>query len=140
MERNKLNELLDKLNARDLSPARRPWSALATATLRRRPRPMPPTGRRAAIDLITRTAVQAIMKQLNAAGLLQAFLIFGLLLGGCATRNVNPTHAKANTGYAGFHADSSSDLSWDVARFDERSQTFMQLKGQQAQAEAKEPR
>jgi len=140
MERNKLNELLDKLNARDLSPARRPWSALATETLRRRPGPTPPTGRRAAIDLITRTAVQAIMKQLNAAGLLQAFLIFGLLLGGCATRNVNPTHAKANTGYAGFHADSSSDLSWDVARFDERSQTFMQLKGQQAQAEAKGPR
>ena len=64
------------------------------------------------------------MKHHNAAGSLQAFLIFGLLLGGCATGNVNPTKAKANTGYVDFHADSSSDLSWDVARFDERSQTF----------------
>jgi hypothetical protein len=68
-----------------------------------------------------------IMKHLNAADFPQAFLIFGLLLGGCATRNVNPTQAKVNTGYVDFHADSSSDLSWDVARFDERSQTFQSI-------------
>ena len=46
------------------------------------------------------------MKHLNAAGFLQAFLIFGLLWGGCASPNVNPTQAKANTGYVDFHADS----------------------------------
>ena len=86
-----------------------------------------PTGRCAASDPITRTAVQPMMKHFYAAGLLQAFLIFGLLLGGCATRNVNPTQAKANTGYVDFHADSSSDLSWDVARFDERSQVFQSI-------------
>lgn len=68
-----------------------------------------------------------IMKHFNAAGSLRVFLIFGLLLGGCASRNVNPTKAKANTGYVDFQADSSSDLSWDVARFDERSQTFRSI-------------
>jgi hypothetical protein len=67
------------------------------------------------------------MKHLNAAGFLQMFLIFGLLSGGCASRNVNPPQARANTGYVDFHADSSSDLNWDVARFDERSQTFQRV-------------
>ena len=76
---------------------------------------------------MNRTAAQRIMKHMNAAGFLPAILILGLLLGGCASPNVNPAQAKANTGYVDFHADSSSDLSWDVARFDERSQTFQSI-------------
>jgi hypothetical protein len=31
---------------------------------------------------------------------------------------------RANTGYVDFHADSSGELSWDVARFDDRTQSF----------------
>ena len=67
------------------------------------------------------------MKHVNAAGFLLTFLIFGLLSGGCASRNVNPKQARANTGYVDFHVDSTSDLSWEVARFDERSQTFQRV-------------
>ena len=50
-----------------------------------------------------------------------------LWMSGCATSNVNPSQARANTGYVDFHADSSSDLSWEVARFDESSQTFQRV-------------
>ena len=45
----------------------------------------------------------------------------------CSTPNVNPPQARANTGYVDFHADSAGDLSWDVARFDDRTQTFHRI-------------
>jgi len=49
------------------------------------------------------------------------------LLGGCASPNVNPSRARANTGYVDFHADPPGDLCWDVSRFDDRSQTFKEV-------------
>jgi hypothetical protein len=50
----------------------------------------------------------------------------GLFISGCASSssNLNPPQARANTGYVDFYADSSGELSWGVARFDDRSQTF----------------
>src|ERR1035438_3716235 len=51
----------------------------------------------------------------------------GLLVTGCASPNVNPPRARANTGYVDFYADSSGELSWEVARFDERKQSFQSV-------------
>lgn len=48
----------------------------------------------------------------------------GLFVTGCASPNVNPPQARAKTGYVDFYADSSSELSWEVGRFDDRSQSF----------------
>jgi hypothetical protein len=48
----------------------------------------------------------------------------GLLVTGCASPNVNPSHPRARTGYVDFYADSSGELSWGVSRFEDRSQTF----------------
>jgi hypothetical protein len=48
----------------------------------------------------------------------------GLLVAGCASPNVNPPRARAKTGYVDFYADSSGELSWQVARFDDRMQGF----------------
>jgi len=48
----------------------------------------------------------------------------GLLVQGCATRNVNPPQARPNTGYVDFHADASAGLSWEVSRWDDRSRDF----------------
>jgi hypothetical protein len=48
----------------------------------------------------------------------------GLFVTGCASPNVNPPQARANTGYVDFHADPSAGLCWEVARFDGRSQSF----------------
>ena len=43
----------------------------------------------------------------------------GLSVQGCATKNVNPPKARANTGYVDFHAGPSAGLSWEVSRWDE---------------------
>src|ERR1035441_1154472 len=48
----------------------------------------------------------------------------GLLVAGCASPNVNPPQARAKTGYVDFYADSSGELSWQVARFDDHTQGF----------------
>ncbi len=48
----------------------------------------------------------------------------GLWSSGCATPDVNPPQARANTGYVDFHTDSTEALSWEVARFDDRAQNF----------------
>lgn len=48
----------------------------------------------------------------------------GLLVQGCATRNVNPPQARANTGYVDFHAGASAGLSREVSRWDDRSRDF----------------
>jgi len=52
------------------------------------------------------------------------FAAVGLLVTGCASPNVNPPQARANTGYVDFYADSSGELSWQVARFDDHTQGF----------------
>ena len=50
--------------------------------------------------------------------------LFLALITGCASPNVNPPQARAKTGYVDFYADSSGELSWEVARFDDRTQGF----------------
>jgi hypothetical protein len=59
--------------------------------------------------------------------LLLSLLLLALWVPGCATRNVNPLQARANTGYVDFRADSFPDLCWEVARFDDRKQAFQPL-------------
>jgi hypothetical protein len=51
----------------------------------------------------------------------------GLFVAGCASPNVNPPQARANTGYVDFHAELPVDLCWDVARFDDRSESFQRV-------------
>ena len=48
----------------------------------------------------------------------------GLLVAGCASTNVNPPQARAKTGYVDLYADSAGELRWQVARFDDRAQSF----------------
>lgn len=48
----------------------------------------------------------------------------GIWGSGCATRNVNPPQARANTGYVDFYSAPPDELFWEVARFDERTQNF----------------
>jgi len=48
----------------------------------------------------------------------------GLLVTGCASSNVNPPQARAKTGYVDLYADSSGELRWQVARFDDRAHSF----------------
>jgi hypothetical protein len=55
---------------------------------------------------------------------LTVLAVAGLLVTGCASPNVNPPQARAKTGYVDFYADSSGELSWQVARFDDRTQGF----------------
>lgn len=55
-----------------------------------------------------------------------AVLCLGLLAAGCASPDVNPPQARANTGYVDFHADAAG-LCWEVARFDDRSQSFQRI-------------
>jgi hypothetical protein len=51
----------------------------------------------------------------------------GLFITGCASPNVNPPQARANTGYVDFHADSSEELNWQVARCDDRTGAFQHV-------------
>jgi hypothetical protein len=53
--------------------------------------------------------------------------VIALLVQGCASPNANPAQARANTGYVDFRSDSSPDLSWEVARFDEGTQSFQKV-------------
>jgi len=46
------------------------------------------------------------------------------LLSGCATPDVNPSQARAHTGYVDFHADAANELYWQVERYDDRAQSF----------------
>jgi hypothetical protein len=64
------------------------------------------------------------VKQLKIIPFLLALAALALWVPGCATQNVNPPQARANTGYVDFHADPSVGLSWEVARFDDRTQSF----------------
>lgn len=64
------------------------------------------------------------MKQRQTIQFLLPLALLALWASGCATQNVNPPQARANTGYVDFHADPSAELCWDVARFDDRTQSF----------------
>jgi len=64
------------------------------------------------------------MKPLKTIPFLLLFALLALGVPGCATQNVNPPQARPNTGYVDFHADPADGLSWEVARFDDRAQSF----------------
>jgi hypothetical protein len=72
-------------------------------------------------------AAAAPMEKNTTVNCLLLLAAAALLVQGCASPNVNPARARANTGYVDFHADSPFELSWDVARFDDRAQTFKSL-------------
>lgn len=56
---------------------------------------------------------------------LLSLAVIGLLfVTGCASPNVNPPKARANTGYVDFHAGASDELNWQVSRWDDRSRDF----------------
>jgi len=57
------------------------------------------------------------MRILQTIHFLLTLAALALGLPGCATRNVNPPQARANTGYVDFHADSPGELCWEVSRF-----------------------
>lgn len=64
------------------------------------------------------------MKQVKTVQFLLTLAALALWTSGCATPNVNPPQARANTGYVDFHADPAGELWWEVARFDENTQSF----------------
>ena len=64
------------------------------------------------------------MKPFNTITTLTFLAAAGLLITGCASPNVNPPQARAKTGYVDLYADSSGELSWEVARLDDRTQSF----------------
>src|SRR5687768_5096619 len=50
-------------------------------------------------------------------------LIVALLLG-CATNNVDPAQARANTGYVDFYSTNGADLHWEVIETASRKKLF----------------
>jgi hypothetical protein len=76
-----------------------------------------PSARNQGIPGVSKQALKAIQFVL-------ILVAIGLSVQGCATRNVNPPKARANTGYVDFHADASVELSWEVSRWDDRSKDF----------------
>lgn len=59
--------------------------------------------------------------------LLMTFAAVALLCAGCAGPGAHPNQAAPNTGYVDFHTDSTDELSWEVARFDEQSKGFIRV-------------
>jgi hypothetical protein len=53
--------------------------------------------------------------------------VAGLFIIGCASPNLNPPQARANTGYMDFHADPPGELSWQMARYDDHKQAFQNV-------------
>jgi len=49
------------------------------------------------------------------------------LVTSCATPNVNPAHARANTGYVDLYVDSPDQFAWQVEDFDDSNQSFKRL-------------
>ena len=70
------------------------------------------------------------MKQLKPVQCLLLSAVFALWASGCATPNVNPPQARANTGYVDFYADPADELYWQVERFDDRAQGFQKVVSQ----------
>lgn len=67
------------------------------------------------------------MKPLKTIPFLLLFALLALGVPGCATQNVNPPQARANTGYVDFHADPAGELYWQIERFDDRAQSFKKV-------------
>ena len=54
-------------------------------------------------------------------------LCLGLWATGCASRNVNPSSAKANTGYADLFIDATVPLCWEVTSVDQANRKLHTL-------------
>jgi hypothetical protein len=67
------------------------------------------------------TAVPSALK------LLLVFAATALVVASCATSDVNPRQARANTGYADLYGKRASGLSWEVARFDATAGEFRRI-------------
>ncbi len=67
------------------------------------------------------------MKVLRTIPAFLGFAALGLLLPACATKNVNPVQAQPHTGYVDFYTEPPSQLSWDVSRFDDRTQSLKRV-------------
>jgi hypothetical protein len=52
------------------------------------------------------------------------FAVAALFAAGCASPGVNPSKPRANMGYVDFYSDSSGELGWGVACFDDHNQAF----------------
>ena len=82
-------------------------------------------GRRAhGSGLRPKTNFRPILKTIQ---FLLTLTAIGLFVAGCATPNVNPPQARANTGYVDFHADASAGLSWEVARWEDHKREFQRV-------------
>ena len=64
------------------------------------------------------------MKKITTIKCLLTLTATALLVLSCATRNINPAQARANTGYVDLHAVPAGELCWQVACFDDRKQAF----------------
>ncbi len=53
-----------------------------------------------------------------------ALLVVILVVAGCATGNVNPSAARAHTGYVDFYDTTTNDFYWQIERYDVRKQSF----------------
>ena len=67
------------------------------------------------------------MKPLKTIPFLLLFALLALWASGCATHNVNPPQARANTGYVDFHTDPAEQLCWQIECFDDRAQSFQKV-------------
>jgi hypothetical protein len=54
-------------------------------------------------------------------------LAAAVLAPGCATHNVNPSQARAHTGYVDFHARPPGDLCWEVSSLETRGQSYRRV-------------
>ena len=56
-----------------------------------------------------------------------ALAVFGWLAGGCASPNVNPAHARPDTGYVDFYADDADGLWWDITDVKRNQRVFYKI-------------
>jgi hypothetical protein len=67
------------------------------------------------------------MKQPRTILFLLAFAILAPGVPGCASRNVNPPQARANTGYMDFYAVNADDLCWDITDVKRNKKVFYEF-------------
>jgi hypothetical protein len=67
------------------------------------------------------------MKRPKTIQILLALAAMALWAAGCASPNVNPPQARANTGYVDLRADSTNELCWEVGQFDQAKGEFRRV-------------
>lgn len=64
------------------------------------------------------------MKRVHTFSFLLLFAALSLWAAGCATPDVNPAQARANTGYVDFRSASAEVLYWQVKRFNDEKHRY----------------